>query len=170
MSTISLWRIGTDAGPFRADDLSGVGAEKYGGRFNSACKGVFVVYASAHASLPLLETLVHMGTKAKPGSANRYLIEMTIPTSVFKARQIMTIEKLIAANCHFWDAVPFSDAAQNIGDRFFHQNKSLLLQIPSVIIPHREVPDVNFLINPQHPDFAAIKTVRREKFVYDPRL
>jgi len=170
MSSVSLWRIAADVGPFRADDLSGAGAKKYGGRFNSAGKGIFVVYASIHASLPLLETLVHMGIKAKPGCANRYLIELTVPASIFKARQMMTIDDLISAGCHFWDAVPFSEAAQGIGDQFFREKSALLLQVPTVIVPHRGIPDVNFLINPMHPDFALLKIVRREKFVYDPRL
>jgi RES domain-containing protein len=170
MSSVSLWRIGSDSGEFRADDLSGAGAEKYGGRFNSAGKGTFVVYASAHPALTVLETLVHMGTRAKAGRANRYLIELTVPTRIFNARQIMTIADLVSAGYFSWDAVPFSNAAQAVGDQFVTKAASLLLQIPSAIIPHKAVPDVNFLINPRHPDFTKMQVVRREKYTYDPRL
>lgn len=170
MSTVSLWRIGSDSGEFRADDLSGAGAEKYGGRFNSAGKGTFLVYASAHPALTVLETLVHMGTKARIGRANRYLIELSVPTRVFNARQILTIEGLVAAGYFSWDAVPFSNVAQALGDEFFAGAASLLMQVPTAIIPHESVPDVNFLINPRHADFSKIKIVRREKYFYDPRL
>ena len=168
--SVSLWRLAADSGPYRADDLSGAGAERYGGRFNSANRGTFVVYASAQVSLTALETLVHTGLKARAATANRYLIEITVPQQVFSARQIMTTADLRHAGLHFWDAVPASSNAQVIGDNFVKAGASLLLQLPSAIVAHQDVPDLNFLINPRHADFAKLAIVRREKFVYDPRL
>jgi len=40
-----------------ADDISGIGAYKYGGRWNN--KGIFMLYASMNSSLAYLENLVH---------------------------------------------------------------------------------------------------------------
>ena len=65
---VSLWRIGTTAGKYRADDLSGAGAAAVGGRYNSP--GTPVVYASASVALSVLETVVHFAARASQ-QANR---------------------------------------------------------------------------------------------------
>jgi RES domain-containing protein len=45
-------------------------------------------------------------------------------------------------------------------------NKSLLLQVPSAIVPK----EYNFLLNPLHPQFNAVKVVDMEPFTFDLRL
>lgn len=44
--------------------------------------------------------------------------------------------------------------------------RSALLVVPSVIIPEES----NVLINPHHPDSAAITARKLRKWLYDPRL
>ena len=166
--TVSIWRIGTTAGPYLADDLSGAAAAKLGGRYNSI--GTAVVYASSNVSLTILETLAHMGAQAKRGASNRYLIEIEVPDAIFAAREILTIRNLKRKRLHFWDAIPFGTTAQVVGDRFVKQGKALLLQLPSAIAPHHDIPDVNYLVNPAHADFAQLKIKRRDRFIYDTRL
>ncbi|MCC3261879.1 RES domain-containing protein, partial [Paenibacillus polymyxa] len=70
----------------------------------------------------------------------------------------------------FWDAVPFAEASQAVGDNWVAAGVSALLELPSAIVPYRGVPDCNFLVNPAHPDAEHIVVVRRERFIYDPRL
>ena len=55
---IVLWRIGVDTAFYTADDLSGKGAEKTGGRWNRP--GLPVAYAASSIALAALETVVHL--------------------------------------------------------------------------------------------------------------
>lgn len=166
--TRSIWRIGAAVAPYRADDLSGAAAARVGGRYNSI--GTAVVYASSNAALTVLETLVHLSGSARTRTGNRYLIEIAVPDTVFDARQMLRIADLRRRGYRFWDAIPFTMHAQSVGDRFVREGRSALLELPSAILPHKGVPDVNYLINPAHPDVPRFRILRCEKFVYDPRL
>jgi RES domain-containing protein len=53
--TVAVWRIGTEAPTYAANDLSGNGARITGGRWNS--KGVPVVYSASNIALATLETV-----------------------------------------------------------------------------------------------------------------
>jgi RES domain-containing protein len=165
--SVSLWRIGTTQGKYRADDLSGAGAASVGGRYNSL--GTAVVYASVNVSLTVLETIVHFGVGTKSHS-NKYLVEIEVPDDVFAARETMDIEQLKAEGYAFWDAIPSGQHAQPVGDNWITAGTSLLLELPSAIVPHPGVPDQNILINPAHGDFHRINILRAEKFIYDPRI
>ncbi|OZI74912.1 RES family NAD+ phosphorylase [Bordetella genomosp. 12] len=166
MNTVSLWRIAATVGKYRADDLSGAGAAAVGGRYNSA--GTAVLYTSSSVALAVLETLVHFGIKASE-HANRYLVELQVPQAVYDARQVLSVAQLRRQH-PFWDAVPFAEASQRIGDDWVRAGKSALLALPSAILPHQGLPDGNILINPRHADAAKVRVLRCEKFIYDPRL
>jgi len=56
-------------------------------------------------------------------------------------------------------------AAQAIGARWVARGTSLVLQVPSVVIR----PESNFLINPEHREFAALTIPKPEPFVFDLR-
>lgn len=57
------------------NDLSGIGAEKFGGRWNS--KGVRMVYTSQSRALANLEVAVHLTLKLVP--KDYYLTSIEIP-------------------------------------------------------------------------------------------
>ncbi len=57
-----LWRITRK--PFLTQALEGLGAKKYGGRWNS--KGFAVVYTSESLELAVLEALVHLDIDLLP--------------------------------------------------------------------------------------------------------
>jgi len=61
-----------------SEDLSGAGARRFGGRWNS--RGVPVVYASQHRSLCLLEFLVHLAPDLLP--SDMCLVTIRIPQGV----------------------------------------------------------------------------------------
>ena len=156
--SVSVWRIATDAKDYEADDLSGKGAEITGGRWND--KGTPLVYTSTNRSLAALETIVHLNSGGLP--LNRYLVEIVIPDDVWNAAEALDHTNAPVG----WDAEPASRASSNFGTRWARAATSPLLRVPSVIVPEES----NVLINPRHPDIAAIKARKVRKWICDPRI
>lgn len=153
----SVWRIASDTRDYEADDLSGKGAEITGGRWND--KGTPVVYTSANRALAALETIVHLNAGGLP--LNRYLIEITIPDAVWNAAEVLDAASAPVG----WDAEPASKTSSDFGTRWARSNASLLLRVPSVIVPEES----NVLLNPRHPDFPQVTARKLRKWLYDPR-
>jgi len=153
-----VWRIATDTTAYVADDLSGAGAKATGGRWNSA--GVAMVYTSQTRALACLETVVHLNAVGLP--LNRYLVALTIPDALWAAAQRTTAASLSVG----WDAEPPGRVSIQFGDTWIATGSSALLFVPSVIVPE----EFNVLINPGHPDSAAITAVKVRKWLYDTRL
>ena len=53
-----------------------------------------------------------------------------------------------------------------IGDRWLDRGQSAVLQVPSAVV----IGESNFIVNPNHPDCAALVTGPITDFRYDPRL
>jgi RES domain-containing protein len=154
----SLWRIGTDARTYTADDLSGTGAKLSGGRWNAV--GVAVVYAAGNRALACLETFVHLNAGGLP--LNRYLVEIAVPDDVWAAAEVATPDRLPVG----WDAEPAGLVSLTFGTDWANGNRSALLLVPSGIVPEEH----NALINPTHPDAARITARKVRRWLYDPRL
>jgi len=153
--TRSLWRIAADTPAYTADDLSGAGAKATGGRWNAA--GVAMLYTSESVALACLETLVH--TKAVGLPFNRYLVRIDIPDPAWAAAEVFP--------GHVgWDALPAGRTSIDFGTQWVRSGRSALLRVPSVVVPE----EVNVLINPQHPDAAAVTAIKVRKWLYDPRF
>jgi RES domain-containing protein len=75
--SIVLWRIAQETRDYQAEDLSGGGAAKIGGRWNSVGKAI--VYTSQSVALAYLESLAHLGREAP---RNRFLIRVVVPDQV----------------------------------------------------------------------------------------
>lgn len=155
--SISVWRIASDTRDYEADDLSGKGAEITGGRWND--KGTPVVYTAANRALAALETIVHLNAGGLP--LNRYLIEITIPEADWNAAELIDYTYALIG----WDAEPASKTSSDFGTRWARSNASLLLRVPSVIVPEES----NVLINPRHPDIVKVTARKVHKWLYDPR-
>lgn len=151
-----LWRIGTVTPDHTADDMSGKGAEKTGGRWNS--RGTPVVYTSENIALATLETIAHIGAGDLP--LNRYLVKIEVPTDVYDARQVADPPPV------GWDAEPAGLPSSALGDAWANRGMAALLDVPSVIVPDER----NVLINPRHADARKIKAQMVRKWIYDPRL
>lgn len=65
-----------------------------------------------------------------------------------------------------WQSSPPPPAIQSLGDRWVQEGRSAVLAVPSVLIPG----ELNFLLNPSHPDFNKISIQKPEPFAFDPRL
>lgn len=136
-------------------DLSGTGASQYPGRWNS--KGVKMLYTAQSASLATLETVVHIsGLKL---IAPYCLIALHIPDEF-----ITTLNRRELP--HNWYAFPAPDILKRFGDLFIKDNQFLAMRVPSAVVPE----DYNYLINPLHKNFAAIRIVQQRPFTFDGRL
>jgi RES domain-containing protein len=137
-------------------DLSGKGAEKSGGRWNS--KGVAVVYTSDSRALCTTEIAVHTPLGNIP--TDYQIVSIEIPDGI--KIEALNTEKLPSD----WRIFPHSLSTQQIGDAFIRNNIFLVLKVPSVIVPG----EFNYLINPNHSDFKKITIKAINSFNFDERL
>ena len=116
-----------------------------------------MVYCSEHVSLAALEILVH----TQP-------ITIRDKFRVFRVswdgKMMITIDlKKLPKS---WNAQPPSSVSKNVGDNWVRSGPSVVLAVPSVIVPSERT----FLLNPKHQDFRKIKIKDTGSFVLDPRL
>jgi RES domain-containing protein len=137
-----------------ATSFSGEGAAKTGGRWNS--RGVPVVYTSSTNSLAALESLVHLNP---PVLFKYFAIPIKFDVGLV---EIITSKALPPE----WQTEPPPPSTKALGDAWVREMRSVILQLPSVIIPA----EPNYLINPAHPDFMKISVGNPEPFTFDPRL
>ncbi len=136
------------------EDISGYGAALYGSRWNS--RGVYLLYTSQFISLSILESLVHLKRKEIPPS--QYLIHIEFPDQ----QAISEISyKKIKKNWH-----KEIEYTQWLGDQFIQNKRSLVLKVPSAIVPQEN----NFLLNPLHAEFKKVKIISSELLNLDKRL
>jgi len=139
-----------------ANDLSGIGAKQYGGRWNSM--GVPLLYTSSSISLAVLENLVHLPKHLLP--KDLVLISLEINGKVPYSE---IFEKNLPKN---WRNFPMPIASQKIGNVMISENKLLYIKVPSTIV----VSEINILINPLHKNFNSIKIQDIKPFSLDVRL
>lgn len=139
-----LWRL--TRAPYAA--LDGEGARQYGGRWNSP--GRPVVYAAAEAALTVLEVRVHLD----------------LPLELLPDDYLMLGIDTGDLQPESGPVLSDPDDCRDFGDRWLSEARSALLAVPSVIVPESR----NVLINPRHPDSAAVGIARRRAWRFDPRL
>ncbi|MFD2601183.1 RES family NAD+ phosphorylase [Flavobacterium suzhouense] len=139
-----------------ANDLSGRGAEKAGGRWNS--KGTAMVYTSESRALCTTEIAVHTPLGILP--IDYVLIAIEIPNTI----QITEIKS--PSLPEDWKSLPHAHSTQEIGDIFVTEEKTAVLKVPSAVVQG----EFNYLINPSHKDFKKIKVKLIEPFDFDERL
>lgn len=145
---MQLWRISIYS------DLSGSGGLLAAGRWHS--RGRRIVYLADHPSTALLETLVHM--------------DRDLLASTFRLLRVVVAESVTADRIDAATLPPDwrnqLDITQRIGDGWLHQSASVLLQVPSVIVPEAQ----NYLLNPVHADAVGIAVREIFQAPFDPRL
>ncbi|MEY2874562.1 MAG: hypothetical protein RLZZ373_1933 [Pseudomonadota bacterium] len=152
-----LWRIAADTPDWEAHDLSGKGAELSGGRWNR--QGRPVVYCASTIALAALETTVHLNTDDLP--LNRFVVCIEVPPDLWAARVVRKAAGLPVG----WTARPEGKVSLDIGDAWLASGASVLLAVPSVIVPE----EYNLLINPRHPDATRLHAVKLRPWFFDPR-
>ena len=136
-----------------ANDISGEGARLKGGRWNS--KGFPVIYTSSAISLALLELLIHSVSFEEIQS--NVLMQIEAPDIPIKVLAKTSLKQTWQKDI---------DYSRFIGNEFLKNKVSLLLKVPSAIIPD----EYNILINPQHPGFKKVTLVSAKIFEFDMRL
>jgi RES domain-containing protein len=148
---VLTWRI---IHPDRAaEPLSGAGAARWGGRWNSA--EVRTVYTASSRALAVLEMLVHVTRDRAPLHALLFPIE--IPDDLIAG---------IPDVPEGWNSHPHGRETQLIGDRWVAEERSPAMFVPSAIIPAER----NILINPNHARFGEIRLGEAEPHAFDRRL
>ncbi|MDF7824320.1 RES family NAD+ phosphorylase [Pontiellaceae bacterium B12227] len=127
---------------YLASAFSGEGARLAGGRWNS--EGFPVVYTAGSLSLAILEIIVHLEFKetlklykAVPVHFSESLMEAIDPAS-------------LPAD---WNKPIPHPASQLTGNHWIRSGSSVVLQVPSAIVPLES----NFLINPSHPELQRLE-------------
>ena len=120
----------------------------------------FVLYASSSRSLATLELIVHRSSVV-PADKFKVMV-LSIPDDDHLIKQIKTSE--LPENWRSMFAYP---VLQQIGSTWYKGKESLVLKVPSVVIPL----EYNYIINQEHPDFRkSVKLVRKENYFWDDRL
>lgn len=136
------------------DDISGSGAKIKGSRWNIT--GTSMLYTAENISLSTLELLVHIGFN---DIQNFYhLLAISLPDNAAL--------KEIHANKLKTNWQEDEDYTAFMGTEFLRTNTSLILKVPSAIVPEEH----NYLINPGHPDFKKVKIKKSRQFIFDKRL
>ena len=140
----------------RKEIMSGRGALLYGGRWTGP--GRPVAYASQSLALATLEVAVHLIRTDKLRAYRT--ISLEIPDEI-----VLPIDR--DALPDNWDEIAVEPkAVQDWGNAWFDNQLSVVMAVPSVVIPAES----NYLINPEHPDFKLIVQGRLEQHPFDPRI
>ncbi len=116
-----------------------------------------MVYTSESISLATLELL------AKAGRRRRLSSRVVLPVAFDEKRVITYEEKVLPEN---WNERPPGPASQKIGDEWIESEASVVLKVPSVVVPA----EYNYLINPGHPEFEELEIGEPRPLDRNPRL
>ncbi len=119
-------------------------------------RGRALLYASEHPAAALSEFLVHLDRALLPASFK--LLELEVPDST----QVETLSQGKLPSD--WTANLL--ATRELGNLWLHQNRSLVLKVPSVILPE----SWNYLVNCRHPDIGNLRLIRHLSVPLDQRL
>jgi RES domain-containing protein len=154
MSEISVWRI--DETRFASKAFAGEGAAMGGGRWNY--EGVRVVYTSAHLAMSVLEKLVYLPTPLPSGGS---FVRFRINLAGLAIKRVP-----ISALPDDWHVYPYRPETRRIGDEWIKSRETAILEVPSALV-HEEM---NYVLNPTHPEFERIKVESPKPFIFPNRL
>ena len=144
-----LWRVSS------YQTLDGVGGLYVSGRWHT--KGYPVLYCTLNSATALLETLVHIEIDSEDRPERFQVLRIECPDS-------LSIELIEALSLHTDWAQDIS-STQAIGDRWLSEKRSLLLQVPCLLVPETW----NVLVNPQHPEANLLKLGAMYEPAFDAR-
>ncbi|MDB0056761.1 RES family NAD+ phosphorylase [Akkermansiaceae bacterium] len=141
---------------YASDAFSGEGARLTGGRWNPI--GSRMVYLASSLSLATLELFVHTEDHAMLMRLFSYL-PITFDSKLIETPKPKDLPK-------GWDSPEIMASTQIYGGDWLRSKRSAVLAVPSAVTQS----EVNYLLNPEHPDFSKIKIGKAVPFQLDPRL
>jgi RES domain-containing protein len=147
---VILWRVSNYS------SLDGVGGLYVSGRWHT--KGHPVVYCTLNPATALLESLVHMEIDAEDRPERFQVLRIEGPDT-------LSVEEIkpSALPSNWVEDLAFT---QNVGDGWLSETGSLLLKVPSVLVPETW----NVLVNPLHAEASLLKVTMRYEHPFDARL
>jgi RES domain-containing protein len=149
---VRVWRIASAT----HTAFDGEGARRFGSRWTP--RGVRAVFTSATLSLAALERFVNTDPDLEPDE----LVAMAVDIESNVAIETVAVADLPAD----WRTYPAPSMLAEIGERWLRASKSVVLSVPSAVIPSER----NFILNPAHEDFARLTIHSAEPFRFDPRM
>jgi len=145
---VILWRVSNYA------TLDGTGGLLVSGRWHT--KGRPVVYCTLNPSTALLETLVHMEIDSEDRPERFQVLKIEGPDTVSQ-------ERIKALPSDWADDL---GVTQSLGDQWLSEERSLLLAVPSVLVPETW----NVLMNPRHMEANQLKIALTYDHAFDVRF
>jgi RES domain-containing protein len=150
-----LWRLSAEQ---YANNFDGGYGLLFDGRWNTM--GHAVTYCASSPSLCVLEKLVHIEDPAL--LPDLVMVTYDVPERTdFSSIGLDQLPK---------DWRRREGFTQLRGDVWHRSRSTLLLKVPSAIVPLKDSPDVNVMINHNHPGVIDIKICSTEPFALDQRL
>ena len=140
---------------YKDKTLSGIGAEKVGGRWNSV--GTRAVYCSENISLALLEYYVH--------SENIAYLPKEILIAKIQFPDEFLIEELKELP-ERWNQYPYSSKTTEVFTELAKDLNRFALRVPSTIVGLES----NIILNPLFKDFGKVEVVEFIDLPIDERL
>ena len=123
-------------------------------------RGQYVIYAGSSRSLSTLELVVHRSAIVPAENYRVMVISVVDDDSLVSQVNIKDLPD-------GWRTLAAYSALQNIGSKWYNEKRTLILKVPSAVIPL----EYNYVLNTEHPDFVrCIQLVRTEEYFWDKRL
>jgi RES domain-containing protein len=151
---VFCWRLAKKK--YKNSAFDGEGSKKKSGRWTP--KGLPAIYTAQTESLAALEQFVQLGDEGQNIQFVCFRIE--IPDEM----QISEID--INSLPKNWRETPAPDSLKAYGFKWLARAETAVLKVPASLI----FSEVNFILNPRHPDFQKIIIRPPEGFCYDPRM
>jgi len=141
--------------------------EEYSGSLKSSgsanrwnLRGQNVIYSGSTRSLATLELVVRRSSIAPVNNYKLMVISIADDDYLFKQ---IHINELVEN----WRTLAVYSSLQEIGSKWYISQGSLILKVPSAVIPY----EYNYMINTEHPDFSKnVRIVKVEDYFWDNRL
>jgi RES domain-containing protein len=142
-----LWRIS------RFIDLKGIGGLRSSGRWHEA--GLPVVYLAESPAGALIEVCVHTSSNDVPPTYALLQVE---------GPDLECSSILLESLPPDWAMKP--EITRKLGDKWLQEKASVLLRVPSAIVPQT----CNYVFNPLHPDASQFTIVQTYTYPFDMRI
>jgi RES domain-containing protein len=120
----------------------------------------FVIYTGSSRSLSSLELIVNENSILPAFAYKVMIISIADEENLFTTILQKDLPKL-------WRGMSAYPDLQKIGSNWYQSKKSLVLKVPSAVVPK----EYNYVINTNHPEFIKrVSLVRTEDYFWDERL